>query len=323
MVRAALIAYALVASIGGVLAQSGDFPNKPIRIIVPFAPGAGNDLLGRLTAENLTPRMGQAVVVENRPGAGSLIGVDLVAKSPPDGYTLLWAASDGLSILPAVKPKMPYTVPNDFSFISRMVELPFAVVVSSKLPVNSMAELIAHAKANPGKLRYGTSGVGGGPHMGSILIEKANGIQMSHAAYRGVGPAVNDLLGGHIDLALVTPPTIKPHAEAGKVKVIATTGTVRHALFPDAPTLIELGMKDVTVVIWYGIMAPAGMPANVLARLRKEIDEVIKDPAVNSRLNSLGYQISPLPGDEFKAFVVKDMEKWKGVATSAHIVLED
>jgi tripartite-type tricarboxylate transporter receptor subunit TctC len=320
--RALLIASALVASLGAALAQS-DYPNKPVRIIVPFAPGAGNDLLGRLTAENLTPRLGQAVVVENRPGAGSLIGVDLVAKSPADGYTLLWAASDGLSILPAVKPKMPYAVPNDFSFISRMVELPFAVVVSNKLPVNSMAELIAHAKANPGKLRYGTSGVGGGPHMGSILIEKANGIQMSHAAYRGVGPAVNDLLGGHIDLALVTPPTIKPHAEAGKVKVIATTGTVRHALFPDAPTLIELGMKDVTVVIWYGILAPAGMPAPVLARLRREIDEVIRDPAVNARLNSLGYQISPLPGDEFKDFVVKDMEKWKGVAASANIVLED
>jgi tripartite-type tricarboxylate transporter receptor subunit TctC len=319
--RALLIASALIASLGGALAQ--EYPSKPLRIIVPFAPGAGNDLLGRLTAENLTPRLGQAVVVENRPGAGSLIGVDLVAKSPPDGYTLLWAASDGLSILPAVKPKMPYTVPNDFSFISRIVELPFAVVVSNKLPVNSMAELIAHAKANPGKLRYGTSGVGGGPHMGSILIEKANGIQMSHAAYRGVGPAVNDLLGGHIDLALVTPPTIKPHAEAGKVKVIATTGTVRHALFPDAPTLIELGMKDVTVVIWYGILAPAGMPASVLARLRNEIDAVIKDPAVNARLNSLGYQISPLPGDEFKDFVVKDMEKWKGVATSANIVLED
>lgn len=323
MLRAALIVSALIASLGGAAAQSTDYPSKPVKIIVPFAPGAGNDLLGRLTAENLTPRLGQSVVVENKPGAGSLIGVDLVAKSPADGYTLLWAASDGLSILPAVKRKMPYAVPNDFTFITRMAVLPFAVVVSNKLPVNSMAELIAHAKANPGKLRYGTSGVGGGPHMGSILIEKATGIQMSHAAYRGVGPAVNDLLGGHIDLALVTPPTIKPHAEAGKVKVIATTGTARHPLFPDAPTLIELGMKDVTVVVWYGILAPANLPAPVLARLNKEIGEVIKDPAVIKRLDTLGYQISPLPGEEFKSYVVKDMEKWKGVAQSANIVLED
>ena len=323
VVRAAIIAYALVASLGGAYAQSGDYPNKPIRIIVPFAPGAGNDLLGRLTAENLTPRIGQTVYVENKPGAGSLIGVDLVAKAPADGYTLLWAASDGLSILPAIKAKMPYTVPNDFSFITRMAELPFAIVVSNNLPVNTMAEMLAYAKANPGQLRYGTSGIGGGPHMGSLLIEKVAGVQMTHVAYRGVGPAVNDLLGGHIDMALVTPPTIKAHADDKKVKVIATTGTTRHPLFPDVPTLTELGMKDATVVIWYGIMAPAGLPAPVLARLSKEIGEVVKDPAVNKRLDTLGYQISPLPGDGFKDFVMKDMEKWKELAKSANIVLED
>jgi tripartite-type tricarboxylate transporter receptor subunit TctC len=319
-----LLATALaLTALSALPGHADEYPTKPVRIIVPFAPGAGNDLLGRLMAENLTPRLGQTVFVENRPGAGSLIGVDLVAKSPPDGHTILWAASDGLSILPAVKPNMPYAVPKDFSFISRIVELPFAVVVSNNLPVNSIPELIAYAKANPGKLRYGTSGVGGGPHMGSVLMEKATGIKMSHAPYKGVAPAVNDLLGGHIDLALVTPPTIRPHAEAGKVKVIATTGKTRHPLFPDAPTLIEAGLKDVSVVVWYGMLAPAGLPPAVLARLRKEAVDVLNDPKVSQRLSSLGYQISPLATDEFQTYVENDLRQWKDVAQSAQIVLED
>jgi tripartite-type tricarboxylate transporter receptor subunit TctC len=319
---AALAALALSAIAWSIpsLAQQ-QYPTKPVRIIVPFLPGAGNDTLGRLTAEHLTPRLGQPVIVENKAGAGSQIGIDLVAKSAPDGYNLVWAASDGITILPAVKPSMPYKVPDDFSFIARIVQLPFVIAVNPKLPIKNVAELIAYAKANPGTLKYGTSGIGGGPHMGSALLANAAGVEMLHIPYSGVAAAVNALLAGTIDIALVTPQTVKPYTDAGTFRAIATTGKERHPLFPDVPTLEQAGLP-VVVVVWYGILAPAGVPEPILARLRKEVADVLNDPAVLQRLNTLGYQVSYLPGDEFKAFVVKDLEQWKAVAKAANIVAE-
>ena len=312
----ALVIGAMVCS-----ATAQDFPNHPVKIIVPFAPGAGNDTLGRLTAEFLTPRLGQPVVVENKAGAGSQIGIDFVAKSPPDGYTIVWAASDGVTILPAVKPNMPYKVPDDFAFIARIVQIPFVIAVNPDLPIKSVSDLIAYAKANPGKLKYGTSGIGGGPHMGSALIEKAAGVEMLHVPYSGVAPAMNALLGKSIDIALVTPPTVKPYTDSGQFRAIATTGSERHPLFPDLPTLTEAGVP-VTVVVWYGVLAPAGTPEPVLAKLRKEIVDGLADPKVKQRLTSLGYQVSYLAGDEFKAFVVKDANQWKDVAKTAKIQLD-
>ena len=312
---------ALGVCTGSLIASAQEYPTRAVRIVVPFLPGAGNDILGRLTADNLSTRLGQPVFVENKPGAGSQIGIDFVAKSKPDGYNLVWAASDGITILPAVKAGMPYKVPDDFTFIARIVQIPFIVGVNPKLPINSMADLIAYAKANPGKVKYGTSGIGGGPHMGSALIEKVAGVEMLHIPYSGVAAAVNALLAGTIDIALITPPTVRPHTDAGTIRAIASTGKERHQLFPNVPTLEEQGLP-ISVVVWYGILAPAGTPEPVLARLRKEIGDVLKDPQVLQKLNTLGYQVSYLPGDEFKDFVMKDYEQWKSVAKSANIVAE-
>ena len=317
--RRFLLALCAFVAMTGAAAQ--DYPSKAVKIVVPFAPGAGNDTLGRLTAEYLTPRLGQPVVVENKAGAGSQIGIDFVAKSPPDGYTLVWAASDGITILPAVKPNMPYRVPEDFTFIARIVQIPFVIAVNPDLPIKNVADLIAYAKANPGKVKYGTSGIGGGPHMGSALIEKAAGVEMLHIPYSGVAPALNALLGKSIDIALITPPTVKPHTDAGAFRAIATTGTERHQLFPDLPTLQESGLP-VTVVVWYGILAPANTPEPVLAKLRTQVADGLKDPKVLQRLTTLGYQVSYLPGDEFKAFVMKDADQWKTVAKTAKISLD-
>ncbi len=303
-------------------ARAQDYPARPVRIVVPFLPGAGNDLMGRLTAEELTGRLGQPVVVENKAGAGSQIGIDFVAKARPDGYTLIWAASDGLSILPAVKPTLPYKVPEDFAFIARITLLPFVIIVNPRLPIRSMAELIAYAKANPGKLRYGTAGVGSSAHLSSALIEKATGIAMLHVPYGGLAAAVTALLGDSVDVVLTAPSTAKQHADAGTVRVLAVTGKERHPLYPDAPTLEEAGIANLSVVLWYGVMAPAGTPEPVLARLRKEIGEMLKDPKVVERLRGLGYQPAYLAGAEFRDFVVKDLDQWKAVAKAANIVLE-
>ena len=303
-------------------AGAQEYPTQPIRIIVPFAPGAGNDLLGRLTADALTPRLKQPVFVENKPGAGSAIGIDLVAKSKPDGYTILWTAADGISVLPAVKAVVPYRVPDDFIFIARITQHPYIVAVNPKLPINSMQELIAYGKANPGKLRYGTAGVGGGPHMATALLAKTTGVDMVHIPYQGVAPAITALVGGFIDVVLAAPSSIQPFHEAGTIRAIGTSTLTRHKSFPSVPTWQEAGLS-ISVTGFYGLVAPLGTPEPIVARLRKEIGEMLRDPKVVERLDTLGYQPEYLAGDDFKAFVVKDLETWRSVAKSANITIPD
>ena len=313
-----------VASFGGVIpAEAQDYPNKPVKIVVPFLPGASTDALGRIVAENLTPRLGQAVVVENRPGAGSLIGIDAVAKSPPDGYTLLWGTSDGLSNLPAVKSTMPYTIPDDFTFIMRPFTMPFTLVVSSKLPINSVQELVAYAKANPGKLRFGSSGTAGIADLGCSLLENRAGIKIVHVPYKGMSQVVTDILGGHIDLALITPPTIAPHAKSDKIRIIATSGDKRSPLFGHLPTIAESGYPDVVAIAYYGLLAPAGTPADIVSRLQRETSEFLKNPAVLEKLQNLGFVPEILSGPEFRKFVVEDLNKWKVLAEAEKITIEE
>ena len=323
MLRSLLAAICALGTVGcATAAWAQDFPAHPLRVIVPFGPGAGTDATGRLAADELSQRIGQPIVVENKAGAGSQIGIDFVAKSRPDGYTLLWTASDGIAVLPAVKPVLPYKVPEDFTFIARMIVLPYVVAVNPRLPIKSMADLIAYAKANPGKLRYGTSGIGTATHMGTALIAKTAGIEMLHVPYTGVAAAVTAVLGDSVDVVLAAPSSIKPHADAGTLRALATTGKERYPLFPDTPTLDEAGLPNVTVIVWYGMMAAAGMPDAVQAKLRTEIAEMLKDPKVIQRLRALGYQPAFLGGADFRDFVVKDLEQWKSVAKGAGIALE-
>jgi tripartite-type tricarboxylate transporter receptor subunit TctC len=303
-------------------ALAQEYPSRAVRVVIPFAAGAGTDLTGRIVAQELSKRLGQQFFVENKPGAAAQLGTDLVAKSPPDGYTLLWTVTDGLSVLPAVKASVPYTVPDDFAFIGSIAQQPYTLTVHPKWPFKSVAEFVAYAKANPNKLNYGSAGVGSAPHMSMALIAAKAGIQMVHIPFAGLGPATNALLAGTVDVALITPAQVKPHVESGTLRALGVTSSKRSPVLPDVPTLQEAGLA-VTAVVAYGLTAPARTPEPVLARLRQALAETTSDKAVADHFRALGIELTPLIGNAYRDFIVKDLEQWRGVAKAANVRIEN
>jgi tripartite-type tricarboxylate transporter receptor subunit TctC len=315
---AALLAVAPIAQ-----AADADYPVKPIRLVVPYPPGAGTDGTARIVAEALSRRLGQPIVVENKPGASGVIGTDLVAKSAPDGYTLLWTSTDSMTAVPALRKTMPYKVPDDFSYIAKFAETGMSLVVSAKLPVKTIPEFVAYAKANPGKLSYGSSGTGGSPHLATLLFDKYAGIQMMHVPYKGIAPALTDLLGGQIDFALLTPITIVSQLGSDKMRVIGITAPVRHPMLPDAPTVKEAGYPQATATVWYGLFGPAKIPAPVLERLRKEIAAVADMAAVREKMAAAGLQMSVQFGEEFERASTAEFLQWQALVKAEGIVVEE
>ena len=303
-------------------ASAQEYPSRPVRVVIPFAAGAGTDLTGRIVAQELSKRLGQQFFVENKPGAAAQLGTDLVAKSPPDGYTLLWTVTDGLSVLPAVKASVPYAVPDDFAFIGSIAQQPYTLTVHPKWPFKSVAEFVAYAKANPNKLNYGSAGVGSAPHMSMALIAAKAGIQMVHIPFAGLGPATNALLAGTVDVALITPAQVKPHVDSGTLRALGVTSPKRSPVLPDVPTLQEAGLA-VTAVVAYGLTAPARTPEPMLARLRQAVLEVTRDKAVADHFGALGIELTPLIGDAYRDFILKDLEQWRGVAKAANVRIEN
>lgn len=324
MTRKVLVALAVAAglAVGSGAASAQDYPARPVRVVVPFAAGGGTDLVGRIVAQDLSKRLGQQFFIENKPGAAGQTGTDFIAKSAPDGYNLLWTVTDGLSVLPAVKESVPYKVPEDFAFIAGVLQVPFAVTINAKLPIKSLAELIAYAKANPDKLNFGSAGIGSAPQMGIALMNNAAGIRMVHVPFNGLGPMTNALVAGTVDVGLVTPTQVKPHADAGALRVLALTGKKRSPVLPDVPTLQESGL-NVTTIVAYGLSARAGTPEPIQARLKKAIAEMLADKEVASRLSGLGYEPDLLLGDAYKNFIVKDLEQWRAVAKAANIKISN
>ncbi len=300
-----------------------DYPAKSIRLVVPYPPGAGTDGTARIVADALGRRLGQQVVVENKPGASGAIGTDLVAKSAPDGYTLLWTSTDSMTAVPALRKTMPYKVPDDFTYIAKVAETGMSLVISAKLPAKSIPEFIAYAKANPGKLSYGSSGTGGSPHLATLLFEKYAGIKMTHVPYKGVAPALTDLLGGQIDFALLTPITIVPQLGSDKMRVIGITAPVRHPMLPDAPTVKEAGIPQATATVWYGLFGPAKIPAPIVDRLRKEIAAVAETPAVREKMAAAGLQMSAQYGDEFERAATAEYNQWQALVKAEGLVIEE
>jgi len=317
--RSVLAALAATPWAASVRAQ--DFPSKPLRIIVPFSPGGAVDGPMRAIAEQMGRRLKQQVIVENRPGAGATIGSEAVAKSPPDGYTLLLASQTN-AISATLYSKLAFQPIDDFAGISLLGREPGVLVVHPSLPVDNVAELVALAKKDPGKLNYASSGNGSGQHLFMAMFAAMSGIQLTHVPYKGSGQAVTDLLAGTVPMAMPGAAAMVKHIRAGKLRALATTGRNRAAQLPDVPTLAESGIPGYEANVWFGIIAPAGTPAPVVARLNSEISRIIKKPEIHKRLTDMG--LTPIDGSpvQFQKVIDQEKDKWGEVIKKSNLKLD-
>jgi tripartite-type tricarboxylate transporter receptor subunit TctC len=318
--RALLSAIALAALAPG--AAWAQLANRPVRLIVPFAAGGAADLFARAFASALAAELGQQVVVEVRAGAGGLTGVDATAKSPPDGTTICLAGAAALSAIPFMVAKMPFDWQKDLALLTLVVRVPEVLIVHPALGANSIAELIAYARANPGKINFGSAGAGSITHLASELFKAAANIDIVHVPYRGVAPAVADMLGGHIQMIVADVPFLLPHVRSGALKALALTSTTRSAALPNVPTTAELGYPSVNSDNWYGLVAPAGMPPEILERLRAASVKALQSAELKQQFATQSALPSPTTPAEFAAFVKAEQAKWGPVVQATGVKLE-
>ncbi|MCW5590616.1 MAG: tripartite tricarboxylate transporter substrate binding protein [Burkholderiales bacterium] len=294
---------------------------QAIKFIVVYPPGGASDVTARLIAAKLNDILGQSVVVENKPGANGIIATEFVAKSAPDGYTMLMANLGPNALNPVVYKKLPYDAIKDFQGVTLTTIVPQVVVVNPSLPVKSIAELIAYAKANPGKVSFGSAGQGASNHLSGELLNALGGIKMQHVPYKGDAPSIVDLIGGSIQVALPTTVAGLPHVRSGKLRAIAVTGTKRLDSMPDLPTVAET-LPGYEAVSWGGIMVPAGTPPEIVKRLNTEINRILKMPDVAEKLQGLGAIIVGSTPEEFDKYVKDEIAKWGKVARDNNIALD-
>jgi len=302
-------------------AAADAWPSQPIRMVVPFAPGGAVDTLGRLLAKQLTDVLGQSVVVENKPGAGGNIGSNIVAKSAPDGYTLLFGAAGNIAINPSLFENMPFSVEKDLAPVALTGRSMNVLVVPSSLPVNSVAELIDYAGKHPNALNYGSSGNGGTTHLAGELFNSMAGTQIMHVPYQGSGPAMIDLLAGRVQLMFDNLPSAMPHIQRGDLRALGVTGAVRSPQLPDVPTIAETGLPGFEATTWFGVFAPAGTPQDVLDRLHAAADQVMQTEPVQQKLESMAAYFEPTTRAQFEALIREDTAKWARVIKAAGIKL--
>ena len=321
MHRYALVLATACCLLGASGAQAQAYPNKPIKLMVGFPPGGGTDLLARLVAQQLAPKLGQPVVVENRPGANTIIATEATAKSPADGYTLAMAATGNVAN-PSLYSKLPYDPYRDFTWITQLTEASLVLVAGPNGQANSMKDLIALAKARPGQISYASAGVGSSVHLAGVMLERMAGVQMLHVAYKGSGPALSDLLGGQVSMLFADIPQVMEHIKSGRLKALAVTTTRRSASLPDVPTIAEVGFPGYEVPVWYGVFGPAGMPRDVVDKLARNLKEVLELPAVKEKLS--GWGVSPVGSTpaEFDAFIQAQASNWSKVIKGANIKIE-
>ena len=297
------------------------YPNKPIRLIVPFSPGGSNDIVARLFGQKFAESMGQPVVIDNRGGASGTIGTELAVKSPPDGYTVLMMSLT-LAVNPSLYRRLPFDTERDLAPVSLVASAPLILVVHPSLPVKSLQDLIAYAKANPGKLNFGSGGPGTTPHLAGEMIKTMAGVQMTHVPYKGGGPALADLMGGQLQLMLENIPSTLPHVKSGKLRVLALSGRARSALVPDVPTLNEAGLKGYEIVGWNGLFLPAATPNAIVTRLHAETVKALAAPDIKARLADMGAEGVGNTPAQFSAFVKAEIKKWAQVVRDAGLRVE-
>jgi tripartite-type tricarboxylate transporter receptor subunit TctC len=293
------------------------YPNRVVKLIVPYPPGGTTDLLGRLIADQVKSGLNATVIVENKPGAGTTLGADLVAHAPPDGHTLLLATSTTLAINKTLYKKLPYDPVKDFAPISLVAEVPFALIVNPIIPAKTLTEFIAYVKANPG-LAYGSAGNGSPQHLSAELLKTAAGIDIRHVPYRGSVPAMLDVIANHIPFMIVDLEPALPQIKEGKVRVLGVTTPKRVAVAPDIPTIAESGLPGYQLIAWQGLVAPAGTPRDIVDALAAQIAKMLADPATSGRFATLA--IEPLPGstpDSFAAYIKTEVDRWATIVKSS------
>lgn len=310
----------LLKSSGNVFAQT--FPSKAITLVVPFAPGGTTDILARIIGQLLSAELGFPVIIENKGGAGGNIGAAAVAQATADGHTLLMGYNGTNAINPSLYPTIPWNPATSFDAIGMVARVNNAVVVHPSLPVHSYADLVAYAKANPGKLTYGSAGAGSIFHLGGVLFELSTGTKLTHLAYRGAAPALNDLVGGHIQLMFTTIPTALSLIKGGKIRAIGVTGEQRSPLFPDLPTAKESGLTELVIDSWFGVFAPAKLPVAVRTKLETVLASVLRSEIIKQKFEEQGAVPTPLTGAELAKVVEADLKTWKSVIDRTGIKVE-
>jgi tripartite-type tricarboxylate transporter receptor subunit TctC len=304
------------------MAAAQDFPSRPIRLVVPFPAGGPNDIIARVVGQRMAELLGQPVLIDNRAGAGGMLGTDAVAKAAPDGYTIAVTSAGALAISASLQEKMPYDPVRDLKAITLVAKVPELLVVATGVPANDLQELVALAKAKPGQLNFGSSGPGSMPHLAGELFKLSAGIDIVHVPYRGAAPAVNDLLGQQVQMVFLDLPVLLPHVQSGKVRPIALGGRTRVPILKDVPTTADAGMPQVEAENWYGMVAPAATPPAVVARLHKAAVEAMRSPEVQDKLAAQGAILVGDTPEEFAAYIRAEIDKWGRVVKSAGVKAE-
>jgi tripartite-type tricarboxylate transporter receptor subunit TctC len=311
-----------IAALASTGAYAQAFPNRPVTLVVPFPPGGGSDTGGRIIAEQLTKRWGQPVIVDNKGGAAGQIGADFVAKAPRDGYTLLLGNIGTQAINPSLYPRLPYDPDTAFAPVSLVAELPLAMMVNPAVPAKTAAEFISLAKSRPGQLTYSSSGAGGAPHLAAEMFKDQTGSFILHVPYRGGGPAIADLLAGHVQLSFMTVLEASGHIKAGKLRALAVTGDKRVAALPEVPTLAESALPGFNAISWIGLLAPAGTPPDLVEKIASDVRAAMADEAVKSRFASLGAVPRTTSPQEFSKLIAADKNRYAQIIRSRKITTQ-
>ncbi|MEQ1804324.1 MAG: tripartite tricarboxylate transporter substrate binding protein [Burkholderiaceae bacterium] len=312
-------ALAAACGIGPAMAQAPAYPGKPIKLIVGFAPGGAADFVARTLGESLARSLGQSIVIENRPGAGSSVAADAVAKAAPDGYTLLIASPSSISVNPALNPKLSYSA-RDLTPVGKLTSSPLVIAAHPGSGINSVADLIAKAKQAPGGLNYASSGNGSAPHLGAALFSQVAGVQMVHIPFKGGAPAIQSVIAGDTHLTFGTPPSVLPMIQAGRLKGLAVSTRERSTLVPDLPGMAEAGLPEFAIEFWYGFFVPAGTPQTIVRKIFDAATAALQQPAVKAALAREGTDVSPSASPEqFAAFLAEDAKFWVKLVKDAGV----